>query len=166
MSLYTVNDASYNYFRRRALGRAASPPTFTCYEQRRSPYEDDEECSDNSYNSCSEDEDDYNDGGNESSSDDEVDAVGHHDNGATDNMDMDEVKDNKEGDDEVAKKVVSHKKDVKGKQKAVEVEPRSPKRRHRKREPVYTLRPILTIHKSDGFVWNQVCDKIRRSSQY
>ena len=53
------------------------------------------------------------------------------------------------------------KKDIKGKQRAVdppEVE-ESPKTRERKkksRRQVCTLRPILTIQKSQGFVWNQV----------
>lgn len=50
------------------------------------------------------------------------------------------------------------KKDMKGKQRAVEPEvSESPKRRERrkKREPVFALRPILTIQKSQGFVWNQ-----------
>ncbi|KAG6330327.1 hypothetical protein ID866_8762 [Astraeus odoratus] len=49
------------------------------------------------------------------------------------------------------------KKDVKGKQRAVDPEPEPTKRRHRRRErrPTQTLRPILTIQKSQGFVWNQ-----------
>ncbi|KAJ7834119.1 hypothetical protein B0H14DRAFT_3110048 [Mycena olivaceomarginata] len=50
---------------------------------------------------------------------------------------------------------------TKGKQRAVDPVPPSPKRRpHTKkqshqRERVYTLRPILTIQRSQGFVWNQ-----------
>ena len=54
------------------------------------------------------------------------------------------------------------KKDIKGKQRAVEPEvDESPKHRERrkKRQPVITLRPILTIQKSQGFVWNQVYRK-------
>jgi hypothetical protein len=36
------------------------------------------------------------------------------------------------------------------------VSKQSPKReRRRARRPVYDPRPILTIHKSQGFVWNQ-----------
>jgi hypothetical protein len=50
---------------------------------------------------------------------------------------------------------MSGQKDVKGKQRAVEPEPESP-RRKKKRNSVYTLRPILTIQRSQGFVWNQV----------
>jgi len=46
-------------------------------------------------------------------------------------------------------------KDVKGKQRAVEPEPESPRRQKKKRSSVYTLRPILTIQRSQGFVWNQ-----------
>ena len=53
----------------------------------------------------------------------------------------------------------------KGKQRAVEPEPdalpveKSPRKRHRKRkhdETPFMYRPILTIKKSQGFVWNQV----------
>lgn len=47
-------------------------------------------------------------------------------------------------------------KDVKGKQRAIEPEPESPRRQKKKRDSVYTLRPILTIQRSQGFVWNQV----------
>lgn len=51
-------------------------------------------------------------------------------------------------------------KDVKGKQKAVDPEPEpqhTRNRRHvkKRRQPTYTLRPILTIQRSQGFVWNQ-----------
>jgi hypothetical protein len=51
----------------------------------------------------------------------------------------------------------------KGKQRAIDPEPDSPpppqnRRRHtqKNRQHVYTLRPILTIQRSQGFVWNQV----------
>ena len=65
-------------------------------------------------------------------------------------------------------KIAQYKKDVKGKQRAVEPEPESSKQQqqqqqqqrqqHRKkpRQPQYPLRPILTIQRSQGFVWNQV----------
>jgi len=86
------------------------------------------------------------------------------------NMDMDIEADanihvRRSTDDEDAADVETVlKADVKGKQRAVEpaelevsaspkvVHKRSP-RKHR--EPVYDPRPILTIHKSQGFVWNQ-----------
>ncbi|KAF7375586.1 hypothetical protein MSAN_00447100 [Mycena sanguinolenta] len=52
---------------------------------------------------------------------------------------------------------------VKGKQRAVDPIPPPSRRSHpkkqrkhrEKRERVYTLRPILTIQRSQGFVWNQ-----------
>jgi hypothetical protein len=52
---------------------------------------------------------------------------------------------------------VDKQKDVKGKQRAIEPEPESPspRRQRKKREHVFTLRPILTIQRSQGFVWNQ-----------
>jgi len=51
--------------------------------------------------------------------------------------------------------------DLKGKQRAVdppEPQPRGSGHRQAKkrRQPTYTLRPILTIQRSQGFVWNQV----------
>ncbi|KAJ3540487.1 hypothetical protein NM688_g6219 [Phlebia brevispora] len=63
-----------------------------------------------------------------------------------------------EGDEAMsAEKIAEYKKDVKGKQRAIEPEIESPKRQHRKkhREHSYPLRPILTIQRSQGFVWNQ-----------
>lgn len=141
------------YYLRRRIGRAASPPTWACYEQ--IPYEDDD-CTDTGSDSCSEDEEDYS-GEKVYSSDpeDRHDAVTPHD-GANDdlNMDIDE-----EGDNGAMNKVVESQKDIKGKQRAVEPESekvRKQQRRKKLRPPVYTLRPILTIQKSQGFVWNQV----------
>jgi hypothetical protein len=85
------------------------------------------------------------------------DVHGDHDEGDAQNMDMD--------DDECAPV-----KDLKGKGKAVEPEQvskeaekdrRREERRQAKREArrqnARALRPILTIQKSEGFVWNQVC---------
>ncbi|KAJ3487263.1 hypothetical protein NLJ89_g11730 [Agrocybe chaxingu] len=46
-------------------------------------------------------------------------------------------------------------KDVKGKQRAIDPEPEPPRRQRKKRQRMYTLRPILTIQRSQGFVWNQ-----------
>ncbi|KAF9229981.1 hypothetical protein BU15DRAFT_69591 [Melanogaster broomeanus] len=104
-----------SYFRRRTIGRAASPPTWACYEQ--IPYDDD-------------DDDDYTDSqsDDESCSEDGEDYAAH---------DLEE----------------GHQR----KQRAVDPDPDSAKRRHRKKEraPACTLRPILTIQKSQGFVWNQ-----------
>lgn len=139
------------------MGRAASPPTWACYEQ--IPYDDDE-YSDSGSESCSEDDDEYS-GGNgrlESASDSEdkdhaipsgdipIDDPSH-------DLDMDIEE---EGDGGVNEKAADSQKDVKGKQRAIEQEPeKAPRQHRRKRPPVYTLRPILTIQRSQGFVWNQ-----------
>jgi len=136
------------------MGRAASPPTWACYEQ--IPYDDDDEedCSDSaSEGSCSEDGEDYAQAAHESGSDHE------HVNSGDDGLDMDMEIDEEGGQGGVHKKTVDFQKDVKGKQRAIEPESESPKRRHpkKRRESVFTLRPILTIQKSQGFVWNQVC---------
>jgi hypothetical protein len=144
-----------SFFRRRTIGRASSPPTWACYEQ--IPYDDDE-CSDSVSEdvSCSEDGEDYTHAAHASDSDNEhvVPTSGDPHDGSLD-MDID---DEEAGEGDVEKKSAGFQKDVKGKQRAIEPEPESPKRRQgkKRREPVFTLRPILTIHKSQGFVWNQV----------
>lgn len=151
--------ANSYYFRRRTMGRAASPPTWACYEQ----IHNDGDYSDSDSDSCSEDDDDYNDAGihtrrhDSDSEDNEAAAAGktsRDDDGHDIDMDMDvDGPDAAKNDAETDKQ-----KDVKGKQRAVEPEPESPRRQRKKKQPhVYTLRPILTIHKSQGFVWNQVC---------
>jgi len=151
-----ANPSYANYFRRRTIGRAASPPTFACYEQRGNPYDnDDDDYSDDDGSedqaSCSEDGEEYRNRHPESDSSD-IEELSH-DGGPVDaeGMELDDS-------DDVTKKAALAKKDVKGKQKAVEPEPESPKRQARPkkiRQPVYTLRPILTIQRSQGFVWNQ-----------
>ena len=159
MSTDTYSDFA---FRRRAYGRAPSPPTWACYEQ--IPYEDDYSDSGSEDHSCSEDDEDYGRGarcngvgagGDGSDSDDGSSVRGEHkpEPRADGDMEIDE------GDDALAAdKIADYKKDVKGKQRAVDPEPDSPKRHHpkKRRQPVYTLRPILTIQRSQGFVWNQV----------
>ncbi|RDB25876.1 hypothetical protein Hypma_006266 [Hypsizygus marmoreus] len=148
--------ASSYFFRRRTIGRAASPPTWACYEQ--IPYGGDG-CSDSGSDSCSEDDDEYPSGrGHESSSDSEdrdppaSGGAPAHDASHDLDMDIDE-----EGDGGARRKVVESQKDIKGKQRAIEHEPEKIQRQHRKKQrpPVYTLRPILTIQRSQGFVWNQ-----------
>ena len=57
MSSNTDNTSYPDWFRRRTLGRASSPPTWACYEQ--IPFEDDYSDSASDNNSCSEDEEDY-----------------------------------------------------------------------------------------------------------
>ncbi|KAF8629962.1 hypothetical protein AX17_005528 [Amanita inopinata Kibby_2008] len=153
------NPANSYYFRRRTIGRAASPPTWACYEQ--IPYDDDD-YSDSCSDSCSEDDDDYPRSAalhDESISSDSEDK--DHDgrrNSATvdDAHDMDMDEDHADSESDRHKTPGDSQKDVKGKQKAADPEPED-RRRTRKRHhrPMYTLRPILTIHKSQGFVWNQ-----------
>lgn len=138
------------YFRRRTIGRAASPPTWACYEQ--IPYDGDD-YSDSCSDSCSEDEEDYARAVGRDPTSDSEDGLHAPDDVHDMDMDIDEGFD---GDSE-KKAVDDYQKDAKGKQRAVDSEQEPSKPRHRKkREPVYTLRPILTIHKSQGFVWNQV----------
>lgn len=178
---------------RRRLGRAPSPPTWLWYEQ--IPFADDSSESDgdavSEYESCSEDDEDYNarqherehhenenpsSSASESGSDvqrdrpargeaaqlDSADVEGNGD----EKMDVDEVN-GKGSEDKDKCGEVEMKKDVKGKQRAidppdVEVTDESTKRRERRkkqRKPVYTFRPILTIQKSQGFVWNQVSSR-------
>ena len=145
----TNSDSYPEFFRRRTLGRAPSPPTWACYEQ--IPYADDYSDSGSDNNSCSEDEEDYDHAGSDGERTDSA-----HDPRSPQidgDMEIDE------GDEAMSSdKVAEMKKDIKGKQRATE-HYESPKREHRKkqRQPVFTLRPILTIQKSQGFVWNQVC---------
>ncbi|KAI0342807.1 hypothetical protein BDW22DRAFT_1357332 [Trametopsis cervina] len=146
------------YFRRRPIGRAPSPPTWACYEQ--ISYDDGYSDSDDAH-SCSEDDEDY------------AVVAQHRDSGESDGEspvrrdppppppqedgDM-EIED---GDEAIAEdKIAQFRKDVKGKQRAVEPEPemKSPPKRQspkKHRQTSYPLRPILTIQKSQGFVWNQ-----------
>lgn len=163
--------ANSYYFRRRTMGRAASPPTWACYEQIQDDY------SNSDSESCSEDDDDYHEvgsrtGAHQNSSDSEegeiVPPAAHaetvsrpHDHSGEGNdieMDMDMDMGDDAHDSQASKDMTvdKQKSDVKGKQRAVEPEPESPRRQRKKREHVYTLRPILTIQKSQGFVWNQV----------
>jgi hypothetical protein len=148
-----------SFFRRRTIGRAASPPTWAWYEQISYEDEDEDDCSDSGSEggSCSEDEEDYVQTSHENGSDHEhvVNTSAKPDDSYDIDMEIDE-----EGDEAgVTKKSVDFQKDVKGKQRAIEPESESPKKRHlkKRRESVYALRPILTIQKSQGFVWNQVC---------
>ena len=153
-------DAAYpDFFRRRPIGRAPSPPTWACYEQ--IPYGDDYSDSASDNDSCSEDEEDYEHARSEPER-----PVSTGDARSTQidgDMEIDE------GDEAISsEKVAEMKKDVKGKQRAVE-HFESPKREHRKKhrqQPVFTLRPILTIQKSQGFVWNQASSSKLINSPY
>jgi len=160
--------ANSYYFRRRTMGRAASPPTWACYEQIHNEDDSDSDCSDSNSNSdsCSEEDEDFKKNGsprNPSSghrqsmndSDDneqQTIAVPRTDSEVQDiemDMDVDSPHEKMNG------SPAERQKDVKGKQRAVEPEPESPRRQKKKRNSVYTLRPILTIQRSQGFVWNQ-----------
>lgn len=147
----TVAPTGYPSFVRRRIGRAPSPPTWACYEQ--IPYDDDYSDSGSDDNSCSEDEEDYGRVVHSGSDVSDGDHTVHekHDPPRDGDMEIDE------GDEAAARKIAEFKKDVKGKQRAIEPEPDSPRRQHRKKrhQPVFTLRPILTIQRSQGFVWNQ-----------
>lgn len=82
-------------------------------------------------------------------------------------MDVDSAVGDQEGQDTGGDRAGA-KTDVKGKQRAVEQpavnadeermkrRERERARRKKQRESMYSLRPILTIQKSQGFVWNQV----------
>jgi len=154
-------------FRRRTIGRAASPPTWACYEQ----IHDDDDFSDSgSEESCSDDEADYaraQAGGHESDSGEDSDDVV-----TTTNQQVDDVAHDMEmdvdaeglaagvgvnaGEEAAATGAPPEaQKDVKGKQRAIEPEAAKRRVRKKQRSQVYTLRPILTIQRSQGFVWNQ-----------
>ncbi|KAJ7189509.1 hypothetical protein GGX14DRAFT_529663 [Mycena pura] len=140
-------------FRRRTIGRAASPPTWACYEQIHDDYDDDDD-DDEGSGSCSSGED----GDEGEFSDDSGSEAGHEllerpagaaDDDVAHDMEMDvDAEGTGTGTTAAAEK---------GKQRAVDPAP-APKRRTRKKQHrprVYTLRPILTIQRSQGFVWNQ-----------
>lgn len=181
-SLSTMSTPATSTYRRR-LGRAPSPPTWLWYEQ--IPYDDDSSCSDEDHSDC----DDYDDQDNRTCSEDDEDYSRAHGTGGNPVAPPSESGSNtdsvnsgagvgtgaarceEDGLNEKMDAEAKHhhkgaggdmlKKDLKGKQRAVEpVVEETPRRRERerrrKREPVITLRPILTIQKSQGFVWNQV----------
>ena len=167
------------------MGRAPSPPAWAWYEQ--IPIEDDESETDSvEDDSCSEDDEDYGhrdqqdrdcDHSSDESSTEDSDSPnlsGVHINAnpregqdVADQEDKDDEQDQEGEVDPGAEKMevdggeTREKKDLKGKQRAVEPDVQeSSRRRERKkkqRQPVFTFRPILTIQKSQGFVWNQVC---------
>lgn len=160
MSISAVS-APYPVFRHRPIGRAraASPPTWACYEQ--IPYDnsDSESCSD-SYDDSDDSEEamscDEEGRGNATNATPDA-----QDDGDAQNMDMDD------GDS-------SPSKDIKGKGRAVEPDPervsreaekerkreeRRQKKKELRRQNAKALRPILTIQKSEGFVWNQVSQR-------
>jgi len=160
--------ANSYYFRRRTMGRAASPPTWACYEQIHNEDDSDSDCSDSNSNSdsCSEEDEDFkNDGAprnptsvrrqsiNDSDDNEQQTIAVHRTDSEVQGIDMDMDVDTSH--EKMNGSAVERQKDVKGKQRAIEPEPESPRRQKKKRSSVYTLRPILTIQRSQGFVWNQ-----------
>lgn len=151
--------ANSYYFRRRTMGRAASPPTWACYEQIHN--DSDSDCSESNSDSCSEEDEHFHNQGIPQSppsahrqsmtdSDDNEQTIAVPNTHQDIDMDMDVDT----SDEKMIGSAVERQKVVKGKQRAVEPEP-VPKRQKKKRNSVYTLRPILTIQRSQGFVWNQ-----------
>ncbi|KAF8996380.1 hypothetical protein BDZ89DRAFT_1171610 [Hymenopellis radicata] len=143
-----------SYWRRRPIGRASSPPTWACYEQILH-YDDSGSGSDDDH-SCSEDDEDYA----------APPPPSHADDGMA--MDMDGVGPDTGAESQPQSDMVSANAKGKGKERAVDVDletqekirqrerelRRQERERKRKERPVM-LRPILTIQKSQGFVWNQ-----------
>jgi hypothetical protein len=162
------NRPSSPFVRHRPLGRAPSPPTWACYEQ--IPARSDLIASSDSDSDSGDaaDEDSLSDADSSSSDDAETEAAGL--------MDVESDKDEAttvEAEAEVEAETTSHgssgdpEKRDKGKQRAedslntisksVPVSHPRTRRTRGRRPPVSMLRPILTIQRSQGFVWNQVC---------
>ncbi|KAJ6489091.1 hypothetical protein C8R45DRAFT_1053338 [Mycena sanguinolenta] len=126
-------------FRRPTIGRAASPPTWACYEQIHGVDDEDE------HDSLSESEEDSHSG-------EEDDGVREGGEGADHAEDRD-------GDDMEEREAggaahpcrTQHKRQAARRPHAK----KACKQHGESRERVYTLRPILTIQRSRGLVWNQ-----------
>ena len=160
-----------SFFRHRALGRAPSPPTWACYEQIQYDGEySDDSASDGDSNDEDEDDDDDDDGdeSNDHSCSEDDEEYGRHPDSSSSSIQGNEPPPSSEESEKTNEPSEGANKDVKGKGRAVDPEheagdsppppPRSrlrSKKRHSGRR-ARTLRPILTIHKSQGFVWNQV----------
>ena len=169
------------FFRHRPLGRAPSPPTWACYEQipaRSEPLgSSDESDSDSGDEAADEDslsdadcdgnpDDDPDDDDNSSLSDDEDDAeaaglmdVEDDEDGSGDPEKRDKGKQRAEVPQTVTTTTTNGNGNGDGKTSPV-IPHAPPPARHRRtrsrRPPVSALRPILTIQRSQGFVWNQV----------
>ncbi|KAJ7820795.1 hypothetical protein B0H13DRAFT_1660765 [Mycena leptocephala] len=148
-------------FRRRTIGRAASPPTWACYEQIHGDEDEDDHDEDDFSDSASDGSDDDEDAGGESGDGEEHRPAGANvEDGVAHDMEMDVDAEGPGAGDEPSSESQTQTaaQAAKGKQRAVDPAPAPPKRRPRKKQPrshVYTLRPILTIQRSQGFVWNQ-----------
>ncbi|KAI9456780.1 hypothetical protein F5148DRAFT_1151256 [Russula earlei] len=158
------------FFRHRPLGRAPSPPTWACYEQipARSDLLGSSDSDSDSGDAA--DEDSLSDADSSSSDDDaeadaEAEAAGLMD--VESDKDDDAVTSSARRPDDPDSGASDPEKRDKGKQRAEDppnstnksVPPAPPHVRSRRprgrRPPVSVLRPILTIQRSQGFVWNQ-----------
>ncbi|KAI0309954.1 hypothetical protein OF83DRAFT_1088706 [Amylostereum chailletii] len=139
------------FFRHRPLGRAPSPPTWACYEQiHASSYTDSD--SDGSFSEHDDDDDDEHDE-DASDSEDELGGLGGGNDAAAAGMDAMDIAD---GAAPAAVKDKGKGKAVDASDEKVQARARERKERARiRRQPVVALRPILTIQRSQGFVWNQ-----------
>jgi hypothetical protein len=168
------NRPSSPFFRHRPLGRAPSPPTWACYEQ--IPARSDLIASSDSDSDSGDaaDEDSLSDADSSSSDDAETEAAGLMDvESDKDEATTVEAEAEVEAEVEAEAETTSHgssgdpEKRDKGKQRAedplntisksVPVSHPRTRRTRGRRPPVSVLRPILTIQRSQGFVWNQVC---------
>jgi hypothetical protein len=162
------------FFRHRPLGRAPSPPTWACYEQ--IPARSDLLASSDSDSDSGDaaDDDSLSDAGSSSSSASSS-SASPSDVEAAGLMDVESDKD-EAADDHSARGAGDRGEEAgdpekqrdKGKQRAEDPSPNpaapnsahvvhSRSRRTRgRRPPMSALRPILTIQRSQGFVWNQV----------
>ncbi|KAJ7035342.1 hypothetical protein C8F04DRAFT_1098948 [Mycena alexandri] len=143
-------------FRRRTIGRAASPPTWACYEQIHDGEDDEENDDEGEFSDSGSDESDDDGTGGESGDSADRPTGADVEDGVAHDMEMD-VDADSTGAGEDVEPAQTPAQAAKGKQRAVDPVPAPAKRRPRKKQqrPVYTLRPILTIHRSQGFVWNQ-----------
>jgi hypothetical protein len=170
------------FFRHRPLGRAPSPPTWACYEQipARSELLGSSDESDSDSGDEAADEDSLSDADCNANPADDPDDADADDNSSLSDDDDDDAEaaglmDVEDDEDGSGRDGGDPEKRDKGKQRA-EV-PRAttgddksssspviphapPPPRHRRprsrRPPMSALRPILTIQRSQGFVWNQV----------
>ena len=180
----TVRPAS-PFFRHRPLGRAPSPPTWACYEQIPARREllgssdesdsdsgddaaDEDSLSDADADADPDDPDDADADDNSSSLSDDAEAAGLMDveddvrDGGGDPEKRDKGKQRAEAPQSGTDVAVSTTMTTNGNAdgKSSPVIPHPPAARHRRprhrRPHVSALRPILTIQRSQGFVWNQV----------
>ena len=159
-----------SFFRHRTLGRAPSPPTWACYEQIQydGEYSDDSASDGDSHDDDDDEDDDDEDHDRDDSCSEDDEDYGRLPESPS-SIQSHEPPSSTEDSEKTKDSSDEAKKDVKGKGRAVDPEhevgdsvqppPSKPRIRTKKRHSgrrTRTLRPILTIHKSQGFVWNQV----------